>query len=100
MREVRGVQARLDPSAYTIRYTKRGGIGSPYLTKEEGILSTFCAMPLVYRVLARFQVRNSGFARVVRGVCEQVCVRIEPILLSRIGCCNMVGELWCTTPVV
>jgi hypothetical protein len=100
MREVRGVQARFDPPPNAVRYTKSSGVCVSNLTEEEGILATSGTVVLVYKVFTRSQIGNSGFTRVVRGIGEQVCLCIEPILLGRVGCCNMVGELWCTAPVV
>jgi hypothetical protein len=100
MREVRGVQARLDPSAHAICYTKCSGMCVSYLAVEEGILSTLCTIAPLYRMLARLEICNGRLAGVVRWVRKQVRLCIEPILLSRVGCSNMIRELGGTAPVV
>jgi hypothetical protein len=84
MREVCGVQARFDPSSYTVRYTKCGGICVSNLAEEEGILSAFCAMVLVYGCLARLEIYGSRFTGVIQRARIEIGVCIEPILLSRI----------------
>jgi hypothetical protein len=84
MGEVRGVQARLDPSSYPVRYTKCGGICVSNLAEEEGILSAFRAMVLVYGSLARFEICDSRFTGIVQRVRVEIGVRVESVLLSRI----------------
>jgi hypothetical protein len=98
--KVRGVQARFDPPPYAICYTKCGGFGSAYLTEKECILPAFCAMALVYSVLARCKTGDRDLAWIIGWVRERVDLRIESILLGGVGRSNMVGELRCAFPVV
>jgi hypothetical protein len=82
MREVGGVQSRLDPSSYSICNTKCCGVCVSHLAEKESILATFRSFPLVYGLLAFAQVLNLATAGVMQRSCKQILFRIEAILLG------------------